>query len=37
MPIELAGIRLDRIHKIVTLEQATLVSHRVPGLEGNVV
>ena len=37
MPIELAGIRLDRIHKIVTLEQATLVSHQVPGLEGNVV
>ena len=37
MPIELAGIRLDRIHKIVTLEQAALVSHRVPGLEGNVM
>ena len=37
MSIELAGIRLDLIHKIVTLEQAALVSHRIPGLEGNVV
>lgn len=37
MPIELAGITLSRIHKIVTREQADFVSHRIPGLEGNVV
>ena len=37
MPIELAGIKLSRIHKIVTQEQADFVSHRIPGLEGNVV
>ena len=37
MPIEIAGIRLERIHKINTLEQADFVSHRIPGLEGNVV
>ena len=37
MPIELAGITLHRIHKITTLERADFVSHRIPGLEGNVV
>src|ERR687886_12038 len=36
MAIELAGIQLHRVHKIATLEQAVLVHHRVPGLEGNV-
>lgn len=37
MAIELARIQLNRVHKIATLEQAALVYHRVPGLEGNVV
>jgi hypothetical protein len=37
MPVELAGIGLKRIHRITTLEQADFVSHRIPGLEGNVV
>lgn len=37
MPIELAGIHLNRIHKITTSEQTDFVYHRVPGLEGNVV
>jgi hypothetical protein len=35
--IELAGIQLNRVHKIATLERAALVYHQVPGLEGNVV
>jgi hypothetical protein len=37
MPIELAGIRLDRVHSITTLEQGAFVYHQVPGLDGNVV
>lgn len=37
MPIEIAGISLPRIHRITTREQADFISHRVPGLEGNVV
>jgi len=37
MTIELAGIQLNRVHRIATLERATLVRHRVPGLEGNLV
>ncbi|MEZ4958230.1 MAG: DNA circularization N-terminal domain-containing protein [Saprospiraceae bacterium] len=37
MPIELAGIPLNRIHKIVSQEQADFVAHRIPGLDGNVV
>jgi DNA circularisation protein N-terminus len=37
MTIELAGIQLNRVHRIATLERATLVQHRVPGLEGNLV
>lgn len=37
MPIEIGGIPLNRIHKLATLEQASLVEHRIPGLEGNVV
>ena len=37
MPIELAGISLPRIHRVTTREQADFVSHRIPGLEGNVV
>lgn len=37
MPVEIAGITLHRIHRITTLEKADFVSHRVPGLEGNLV
>ena len=37
MAIELAGIQLNRVHKISTLEQAALVYQRIPGLEGNLV
>jgi len=37
MPIELAGIKISRIHRITTLEQAVFVHHRVPGQEGNTV
>jgi hypothetical protein len=36
MPIEIAGIQLNRIHKVSTVEQAAFVYHRVPGLEGSV-
>lgn len=36
MPVELADIQLNRIHRISTLEQAAFVYHRIPGLEGNV-
>ncbi len=37
MPIELAGIKINRIHKITTLEQAAFVLHRTPGQEGNTI
>ena len=37
MPIEIAGIKINRIHKIVTLEQAAFVYHRIPGQEGSAV
>ena len=37
MGIELGGIKLNRVHRIVTLEQADLVSHRVPGMTGNII
>jgi hypothetical protein len=37
MAIELGGIKLNRVHRIVTLEQADLVSHRIPGKDGNIV
>ncbi|MGB8703070.1 MAG: DNA circularization N-terminal domain-containing protein [Thermosynechococcaceae cyanobacterium] len=37
MAVELAGIQLNRVHKISTLEKAALVHHRIPGLEGNIV
>ena len=36
MAIELADIQLHRVHRIQTLEQATLVHHAVPGLEGTI-
>ncbi len=37
MGIELGGIKLNRVHRLVTLERADWVSHRVPGMVGNVV
>ncbi|MEM6262057.1 MAG: DNA circularization N-terminal domain-containing protein [Bacteroidota bacterium] len=36
MPIELAGISLNRIYRLQTQESADFVAHRVPGLEGNL-
>lgn len=36
MPIELANIQLYRVHRIRTLEQASLTHHPVPGLEGSI-
>ena len=36
MPIELAGITLNRIHKMSTLESAGFTGHRIPGLAGTV-
>lgn len=37
MPIEIAGIALPRVHRVVTRERADFVSHRIPGLDGDVV
>ena len=37
MPIEIGDITLSRIHKMTTIEQANFASHRIPGLDGNVV
>lgn len=37
MTVELAGIKLKKVHKISTIEQAALVYHRIPGREGNLV
>ena len=37
MAIELAGITLEKIHRMETLEKADFASHRIPGLDGNVV
>ena len=37
MPIEIGGIQLPRVHRLATLEQASLAAHRIPGLEGSVV
>jgi hypothetical protein len=37
MPIEIAGIKFPRVHRIVTSEQAAFVQHRIPGLDGNLV
>jgi hypothetical protein len=36
MPIELAGITLNKIHKLATLESAGFAGHRIPGLAGTV-
>lgn len=37
MSIEIAGIALPRVHRVVTRERADFVSHRIPGLDGDVV
>lgn len=37
MPIEIGGIQLNRVHRLATLEQAGLIEHRIPGMEGSVV
>ncbi len=37
MPVEIGGIKINRVHKITTLEQAAFVRHRVPGQEGNTI
>ena len=37
MPVEIGGIILNRIHKISTLENADFASHRLPGLDGDIV
>jgi hypothetical protein len=36
MPIELAGIKLNRVHHIETLEQGSFIYHHIPGSQGNV-
>jgi hypothetical protein len=36
MPVEIAGVKFPRVHRIVTSEQAAFVHHRVPGFEGSV-
>jgi hypothetical protein len=37
MAIQLGGIQLNKVHRLVTLEQANFVLHKVPGKEGNIV
>ncbi|HET7461183.1 MAG TPA: DNA circularization N-terminal domain-containing protein [Longimicrobium sp.] len=37
MPIQLADLTLNRVHRITTLEQAAFVHHRVPGATGDVL
>ena len=37
MPIEIANIPLPRVHRVVSQERADFISHRIPGLAGNVV
>lgn len=37
MPIELGGIKINRVHKIATLEEAAFIYHRIPGQEGSSV
>lgn len=37
MAIELGGVAFPRVHRIVTLEQAAFVYHRVAGQAGNLV
>lgn len=37
MAIEIAGIPLNRVHKIETIEQNNFVYHQIPGKQGNLV
>lgn len=37
MPIHLGDLTLNRVHRIVTLEEAAFVHHRVPGAAGDVL
>lgn len=37
MAVKLAGIDLQRVHRIQTLEQNHFVYHRIPGMQGNLV
>lgn len=37
MPIHLADLTLNRVHRIVTLEDSAFVHHRVPGAAGDVL
>lgn len=37
MPIQIADLTLSRVHRIVTLEEAAFVAHRVPGAAGDVL
>jgi hypothetical protein len=37
MPIQLGDLTLGRVHRIVTLEEAAFVHHRVPGSAGDVL
>lgn len=37
MAVKLAGIELQRVHRIQTLEQNHFVYHRIPGMQGNLV
>ncbi len=37
MPIHLGDLTLDRVHRIVTLEDSAFVHHRVPGAAGDVL
>lgn len=37
MAIEIAGIQLNRVHQIETIEQNNFVYHQIPGKQGNLV
>jgi hypothetical protein len=37
MPIQIADLTLNRVHRIVTLEESAFVHHRVPGSAGDVL
>jgi hypothetical protein len=37
MPIQIADLTLNRVHRITTLEQSAFVHHRVPGAGGDVL
>jgi hypothetical protein len=37
MPIQIADLTLNRVHRITTLEQSAFVHHRVPGAAGDVL